>query len=170
MAKKQKKQATPKNKELRTESIRQSTIDRIEAKKDKEYFYSLDKDGVCTFHKIRHLMDDNAGVPLQQHWVEFVDLGEYGKIVKNFAENRKRCKKAIKELTPVCDKLKKLLGAFDLAEYERAKKQIQQFEELHRYQGQVDNAELQLADTNRWADIYKQAKDEFDELGKTSQE
>ena len=153
--------------ELRTESMMQATKDRIEAGRDKEYFYEFDKSKICKFTKIRHIISDGTAVPLEQHWVEYVDLSQYNKIIKNFTENTKRCNKGIKQLKPVVEKLKKMLGTFDLAAYQQAKELITKFEELHKYQSQLETAELQKVDTAKWKELYMEAKEEFDQLNQT---
>ena len=71
--------------------IIQLTKDRIESKKDKIYLFENTSNNITKFTKRRYILGE-SGEPLEQIWVEYVDLKNYNKIINNFNAN-------IKELT-----------------------------------------------------------------------
>lgn len=169
MATKKQNSKPKKDESLKTDSMLQAIKDRIEAGKDKEYFYEVLADGVVKFTKVRHIVSDGEPTPLEQHWVEFVDLKQYNKILNNFNENKKRCDQAIKNLKPVVAKLQKMLGKFDIKAYRTAQDMCQKFEQLDKYQNQLESAKLQKADVLKWKKLYESAKSDLDSQGRTQE-
>lgn len=160
MVKKETKQSPKKSKiDLsKVQSIVKVTKDRIEAKQDKEYYFEHQDNGVTKFVKKRYVLGED-GEPLEQHWVEYVDLKNYNKILNRFNDNLNKLKDAIKQLTPIVKRIEKSLGDWDADKYKHAKEMNDKFELYHKYKNQLETVELQKVDALKWKDVYKEAND-----------
>jgi len=137
--------------------------EKIAAGEDKEYLFSLTEDNLCKFTKVRHVIGED-GEPLEQHWVEYVDLKNFNKIIKKFNENMKRIKEAQKQLRPIIDKFQNELGGFTLEDYTKYKDLLDKFEHYTKYKNQLETIELQKVDAQKWKEVYVAANKE---IGKT---